>query len=295
VAAVAGVLRDRDIHPVLIDAAKLELGPYTLAGRTLTLEQDGREARVHLGPPTRGWIRRVAPPRWRRSVELGSEAAAVRAAWTALVTAIACAPEVAWLTPLDRLFLRENKLLQSAVARRLGVPTPATSVVSDASAIPAALGDTIVVKPLGPANYIDHTGEAKVVWTQTINRGSPVLERLHSAPFLLQRHLDAERHLRAVTVGDRVWVCELPGRGRPLDWRRDDQAHDSFVATTHPSVERDALRLAVAFGVGYSSQDWIVTRERAYFLDLNPAGQWLFLPPEVASSVTKAIAAWLTI
>jgi hypothetical protein len=50
--------------------------------------------------------------------------------------------------------------------------------------------------------------------------------------------------------------------------------------------------LSAALGVGYSSQDWIEDVDGAhYFLDLNPGGQWLFLP--FADEVTAAIADWL--
>lgn len=46
--------------------------------------------------------------------------------------------------------------------------------------------------------------------------------------------------------------------------------------------------------LGFSSQDWIVDRDgTAWFIDGNPAGQWLFLPPEVSTPATDAIASWL--
>jgi hypothetical protein len=109
----------------------------------------------------------------------------------------------------------------------------------------------------------------------------------------VQEALDADRHLRIVTVGGRSWECELPATDLPVDWRRDSTAHESFVRCAEPEVGRDAIRLAQAMGVGYSSQDWIVADGVAYFVDLNPAGQWLFLPDEVASEVTCAIGTWL--
>jgi hypothetical protein len=47
-------------------------------------------------------------------------------------------------------------------------------------------------------------------------------------------------------------------------------------------------------GAGFTSQDWIETdRGEHVFLDLNPAGQWLFLPEQVSDSATRAIADFL--
>jgi hypothetical protein len=241
----------------------------------------------------RGWVRRLAPPLWRPGLALGSEAAAIRGAWTALIAAVASSPDIAWLTPVERLFLRENKLLQAAAARRSGIQMPPTVVCSHRDLIPASLGDSLIVKPLGRAQYTDAGGTEQVVWTHEVDRHSPLLDRLSGAPFIVQMRLRAERHLRVVTVRDRCWVCELPAGDLPVDWRREEAAHHAFLAASEAAVERDALRMADALGVGYSSQDWIVSDGLPHFIDLNPAGQWLFLPEPAASAVTEAIAGWL--
>jgi hypothetical protein len=293
-AAVADAIRATSIEPMLVDVARLENMSYSLRGDRLEVWRDGSHEQVTLGGSTRGWIRRLAPPHWRRGVTLGTEEAAVRGAWTALLTVIAGAADVLWLTPLERLMLRENKLLQQTIATRLGIDVPATAVVSDRTQIPTEWGTPIVVKPLGAGNYSDESGAERIVWAQELDRDSPLLGLLAAAPFLLQRRLDAERHLRVVTVRDHSWACELTGE-RPLDWRRDEEAHHSFVAVAEPAVQQNAVRLADALGVGYSSQDWIVADDGVpHFVDLNPAGQWLFLPDDVGTEITQAIASWLT-
>lgn len=204
-------MRASGIEPFIVDVSTLEATPYSLSDRVLCLETGGGPKEVTLEARTRGWIRRLAPPHWRRGTRLGSEASAIRASWMALLASIAGDPEVTWLTPLDRLFLRENKLLQARVANRLGVPTPSTVVVSHREAIPSELGDRLIVKPLGPASFTASDGAEQVVWTHEITRESPVLDRLAGAPFIVQRYLQAERHLRVVTVQDAAWTCELAG------------------------------------------------------------------------------------
>jgi glutathione synthase/RimK-type ligase-like ATP-grasp enzyme len=175
----------------------------------------------------------------------------------------------------------------------MGIATPPTAVVSQRAFIPAELGDTLVVKPLGTATYTDVEGTEQVVWAQEVSRDSATLDALAGAPFLVQRLVKADRHLRVVTVDKKAWACNLNADDLPLDWRREERAHESFAAASEPAVERDALRLADALGIGYSSQDWIVANGVPYFLDLNPAGQWLFLPDKVASDITNEIASWL--
>lgn len=58
-----------------------------------------------------------------------------------------------------------------------------------------------------------------------------------------------------------------------------------------PSLVTISRRL----GLGYSSQDWILTPDyEEVLLDVNPAGQWLFLPESIGSEVSRAIATWLS-
>ncbi len=200
---------------------------------------------------------------------------------------------VEWLTRLERLFLSENKLLQERSARSLGIRTPRTVVTSDRSLIPGALGRDLVAKPLGTGHYTAEDAVEQVVWTQPLDVEALELDHLAGAPFILQGRIAAERHLRVVTVRDRAWVCELDAAGLELDWRVSAEAHHSFVMAEEGEVALQALALAAETRVGYSSQDWIVAGGQPCFLDLNPAGQWLFLPEPAASEITGSIAAWL--
>jgi hypothetical protein len=121
--------------------ADLEGSGYVLHGREFRLV--GSHGVVELTTGTRGWIRRLAPPKWRPGVVGGSRDGAVRTAWTALMVGIVGDTSVSWLTPLERLFLCENKLLQERVALDLGMRTPRTAVTSDRSLIPPALVRTL--------------------------------------------------------------------------------------------------------------------------------------------------------
>jgi hypothetical protein len=276
--------------PLVFDAARLAAVGYTLDAAGLEIDEDGDIARLEAG---RGWIRRFSPPAWRDDQPPRSYAGALRSSWYALLTSALLTLDVEWLTPLERLSLAEQKLFQAKAARELAILTPDTVVVSDPERVPAEFGRELVVKPLGPGSFVDDEGQTRVVYTNVLDRDDERLAELRGAPFLIQRRVPADTHLRVVTVRDRAWVCALSGANE-FDWRRDDAAHDSFVAAEgYDDVATQARALASALSVGYSSQDWIVDGDRRVFLDLNPGGQWLFLPSEVATPVTAAIVDWL--
>ena len=251
------------------------------------------ETRVSLAVGTRGWIRRLAPPHWRRGAPSGSRDSVVRSSWMALLVGAAAEPTVEWLTPYANLITAENKLLQVRCASRLGIPTPKTVVVRDVTDIPPAIGASMVVKPLGPGHYVTYDGEAVVIWAHLLDRTDPRLAQMAGAPFLVQEYVPPVRHLRVVTVGERSWACALEATNLPLDWRSDETAHHSFSTASDVAVQHAAVRLAHTLRLGYSSQDWIDTGDRIVFVDLNPAGQWLFLPEPTSDEVAHAIAAFL--
>jgi hypothetical protein len=287
-------LAARGVSAAQLDVSLLERVSYALTEAGLQFATRDGAVLVPAAGETRGWLRRLAPPQWRRDVAPSSHEGAVRAAWVALLVGIARSCAITWLSEVERLFVAENKVVQQAAAAALGISTPASAVVSDRDRIPRALGDRFVAKPLGPGQFDDPEGQAQVVFAKELTRDAPELEALYGAPFLLQELVEAERHLRVVTVADQFWVCALEARDLPLDWRREDRAHDAFRSCdSYAEVGAWAIQLARRLGVGYSSQDWVVAGRNVYFLDLNPGGQWLFLPEPVSSEVTAAIATWL--
>ena len=277
---------------IVVDASSLAAAGFSVTPATITLAPRSDAPRV-LRAPARGWCRRLAPAEWYGTARLGSRDAAVKSAWLALTSALGDCAHVEWLSTPGAIIRAENKLVQYAAATEIGIPIPRTVVASDVSSVEEDVGASFVVKPLGAGQFRSGDREFAVFATEkTANDNA--LKDLGGAPFIAQERIQAVRHLRVVTVGDEAWVSALDARDLPLDWRTSAPAHAAFVACRAPSVGQDAVRLTKALDIRFSSQDWIESRDAYRFLDLNPAGQWLFLPTEVASAVTDAIADWLS-
>jgi hypothetical protein len=243
----------------------------------------------------RGWLRRLAPESWREGVLTDSHDGVVRQAWTAAIAVLVELAGVSWLSGLNQIFAAEDKLVQCRACRDVGVSSPPTVLATRRERIPPEFGERLVVKPLAAGHYRTEEGEARVVFATPMGRDDSRLDLLAGAPFLVQPELDARSHLRVVTVDGDAWVSELDSEQVSLDWRATAAAHSSFSPSKNPGVAAQALDLAATMGVGYSSQDWLIDQSGAeHFLDLNPAGQWLFLPDQVSEAVTLAIAEWLT-
>jgi hypothetical protein len=149
-------------------------------------------------------------------------------------------------------------------------------------------------KPLGPGHFRTDQGEWRTVFTETFDPNGNDGRLLAGPPFIVQRRAAALSHKRVVTVADRSWVFTLDGKDLPIDWREEARAHRQWKPETNDQLGHDALLLAQRLAVGYSSQDWIETANGLEFIDLNPAGQWLFLPDPGAAEISNAIADWVS-
>lgn len=280
---------------IIVDADALACVMARLDENTTTMEDvTGTLVNVDPGRAVRGWIRRLAPAGWDHGVTLGSHRAAVLASRLTLLAAVLRDPTVTWLSAVDNLFAAENKIVQYRAALAAGVRVPEFAVSADPAVLADQLGEPFVLKPLGPGNFEDDHGEQRVVFVREARAADLSAVDLKHAPFLAQRAIRAQLHLRVVTVGHEAWVAELDATGLPLDWREHGPAHTSFrPAARWEEVAKAAVALAASLRVGFSCQDWVVDDDGPVFLDLNPGGQWLFLPDAVARPATEALAAWL--
>lgn len=280
---------------VVIDAESLpDVLVYADDEHTVAKDLTGSPVSIGSTHGVRGWVRRLSPSPWDHGAVIGSRRAAELAAQLAALSLILRDPTIEWLTPIDTQLSSENKMLQARAARAAQIPSPTAIIGGSSEYLQARLGPDAVVKPLGPGNF-DEAGTQHVVYAQVVATQS--LSRINTLnpAFLSQQLIQADRHLRIVTVGDHTWGAALPAGGLPLDWRRSEAAHASFTPIVlTPTQIAGAQRIAQQLGVRYSAQDWLHTdADGATFIDLNPGGQWLFLPTEIAEQITTELAKWL--
>lgn len=294
VQAVVSRLPER-LAVVNFDAASIQQLEYCISADGVVVESMNGHGIVSLDAGHRGWIRRPLPADWNLGTVVGSKQSVVNSSWQTLVVSLMRNPGCEWLTPPGSLFAAECKVLQLWTASRLGIRTPPTSITAVVDRV-RSVSDRLIAKPLGVDQFWDGPDQGRKVFARHIELADDQLGALLTgAPFILQDQLTAGRHLRLVTVGECAWAFELNADGLPLDWREEAEAHFLWRETQVPDVAKDAVRLCAAMGIGYSSQDWIETKDdEVFFVDLNPGGQWLFLPDEQSRKISDGIASWLT-
>lgn len=279
------------VKPAVIDAQTLQDTHFDFAPPEIRIRTPEWTLQVEKG--TRGWIRRLSPMSWEVGTVIGSHGAADKASWLALLASLLRHPDIHWLTPVDSMVAAENKLTQYTLASRIGISAPKTRVSNSRESFDAVERE-LVAKPLGPGHFQDRDGRWLTVFTDIFDPNSEDHKLLSGPPFIVQERLRPTSHLRVVTVLNEAWIFRRSAEGLPIDWREVDRGHREWERVHDVRVGDKAIALARAHGLGYSSQDWIDSGDDIYFLDLNPGGQWLFLPSFEANKITISIASWLS-
>ena len=137
--------------------------------------------------PRRAWLRRLAPAEWHQGIVLGSVRGAEASAALALLTALSDSGPT-WLSTYWATARAESKLVQDAVCRSLGIPTPRTIVCADPEEIEGTIGSSVIVKPLGVGEYVED-GVHHVVHTLPVTTSDPQMRALKEAPFIVQQQI----------------------------------------------------------------------------------------------------------
>jgi len=184
-----------------------------------------------------------------------------------------------------------RKVYQLGLARAVGLSTPDTLVTSDVD----EARDFVGRHGPGRTVYKAFTG-TEVAWRETrLLRDDEVglLDHVRYAPVIFQEYIEGGADYRVTVVGPHVHAAEIvphPG-GYTADYRMEWRSA-AVTATTLPGDIVEGLHaLMKGLGLVYGAVD---LRRRGdgelVFLEVNPAGQWLFVEGRTGLPITDSLA-----
>jgi len=189
--------------------------------------------------------------------------------------------------------------LSLAAAAGLDVPaTISTTRADEARAFAARCGGAVITKMF--SSFAVQGGQVMMTTPLTSADLAELSDsELSLCPATFQERLRTEREYRVTVVGDKLFSASLSGAAMgegAVDWRRDG-ARVFKHWRPDPLPEAAAaglLRLMARFGLDYGAADFIRTTDgRVVFLEVNPAGEFLWLDPLFEGKISEAIAALL--
>ncbi|CAN5695537.1 ATP-grasp ribosomal peptide maturase [soil metagenome] len=199
-----------------------------------------------------------------------------------------------WMNPPDRNDAASRKPLQLQVASRLGLRVPDTLMTSDREEA------VRFVERLGMGNVVYKIFSATYqVWRETRRltvEDLPMLDSLRLAPVIFQELVPAVADLRVTIVGDEVFAMSIDSSRTSYDVDfRVGLAQASTSAVRLPGDVEELLRALMSeLGLVYGAVDLRLTPEGEHvFLEVNPAGEFLFSEHGSGHPITEAVAGWL--
>lgn len=180
-----------------------------------------------------------------------------------------------------------RKVLQLAVAREIGMHLPRTVVTNDPGRARAFVAEGAnIYKPFSATDA--DWRETRIVTAEDIAQ----LDLLRHAPLILQRYVEGV-DIRVTCVGDRIFAAEIDVRASPYPFDfRMSMADARIAPCTLPEPLEDGIRRLMRWlNLVYGALDFRRTADGEHvFLEVNPAGQWLFVEEPTGLPIAQALA-----
>lgn len=291
---VIGRLRQRGRPVLLLDLAEIparrSVTMTWLNGAAPTYRVDGDGTSLDLADVGVVWWRRVKPFDVDHGVTAPGARAFANSETAQAVYGMLDSLDCAWMNPRGADEAAHRKPWQWAVARSVGLKVPRTMVTNrpeDARRFVDEVGVGRTVFKAFLAS-IDAWRETRLVLQEDIDR----LDLVRLAPVIFQEYIDGV-DLRITVIGEQVFAGSIDARRTRYPYDMRMVVGDADVAPVElPKVLRQRLlTLLRKLGLRYGAIDMRRTDAGDYFfLEVNPAGQWLFVEQRTGQPISQAIA-----
>jgi hypothetical protein len=212
---------------------------------------------------------------------------------TEALTGVWRALDCFWMNPPAADEAGHRKVRQLQLARRVGLSVPDTLITNDPSSARAFavehLERGVIRKAL--RNIAEAPRSTALVTAEDLTRIGDV----RYAPVTFQQFVPADLDLRVIVVEDEIFAAAI--RSEPeyqTDYRMGIGSAEFSPYTLPDDVAAALLELHHRLGLVYGASDLRVTPDGEHvFLEVNPAGEYLFASERTGQPVPQAIAACL--
>ncbi len=203
------------------------------------------------------------------------------------------AMDALWINPPALDASASHKPYQLALAQSLGLEIPQTVMTSDPEEARefwrSCDGDVIYKQFIALPE----------AWSETRRLGEAETKvadaAIRLAPVIFQRHIAAVADLRVTIIGDEVFAAAVDARDLAYDVDVRMNLEAKHVPHDLPDDISAKLRaLMRRLGLVYGAIDLRLTEDGRYvFLEINPAGQFLYVEQQTGQPIAAALAARL--
>jgi len=194
-----------------------------------------------------------------------------------------------WVNQPNRDEAAARKVYQLRLAQDVGLETPLTLVTNspeDARAFVEARGPEPTIYKAFSATA-QHWRETRLLKPEELE----MLDAVKFAPLIFQEYIPARVDLRITMMGKNVFAAAIYSQetSYTVDFRMDMGSGRVEAFDLPPVVIERLQALMNRLGLVYGAIDMRLTPDDRYvFLEINPAGQWLFVEERTGQPMTEA-------
>ena len=137
--------------------------------------------------------------------------------------------------------------------------------------------------------------QGKALYTGVITQSELAnLNLIQLTPGIFQEYIPKAYEVRTTVVGKRTFSAKIDSQAHAetkIDWRHLPFEVDDCPIELPTDVERKIQALMETFGLIYGAFDFVVTEDGRYvFLEVNPAGQYMWVESKTGLRITAALA-----
>ena len=196
-----------------------------------------------------------------------------------------------WINHPGKDLRGHRKVYQLRLAQDIGLRIPNTLITSspkEARAFLDSRSDSKTICKSFSATE-DDWRETRIVTDEELTQ----LDSVALAPVIFQEYIEAAYDLRITVVGKRLFAAAIYSQetSYKIDFRMDIANAGIEPVELPVEIEDLLLEYMRRLELTYGAIDMRVTPEGEYvFLEINPAGQWLFIEQETKQPIARALA-----
>jgi len=207
-----------------------------------------------------------------------------------------------WMNYPPNDFACMQKLLQLDVGKQVGLKIPETLVTNKPEVVREFFDQCdghVIYKLLGEGSNFAIPSFEHPRGISTLPLRKVDLEHISQvafSPHLFQRKIHKQCDLRVTIVGAKIFAISIDsqaGKGA-LDWR-NDYSVEMVPCELPETLQTQCLDLMKRLGLNYGALDFILSENGDYiFLEINCAGQYLWIEQKTDLRISREIANLLT-
>lgn len=213
-----------------------------------------------------------------------------RSQWASFVRSLVVFNNVLWINDPQATYKAEIKPYQLDIANKIGFDIPKT-LITNTVPNKNLFDKELVIKTIDPAIFNLGDKEA-FIYTNKIDYDELLSAELSTAPVMLQELLVPKIDVRVTVVDCAVFAVTIKkdGKGLDIDWRLEKNNVQYNEIKLPRDIEEKCLKLVNNLNLKFGCIDLVIYKNKYYFLEINPTGEWDWLMHHTGLDIDVKIA-----